>query len=61
MSTQPTLLAIRGKHDEWECSTCHEKFSGSKMAVVNLFGAHVRRVHKAPKPKEDFSQVDLPN
>lgn len=53
---KPTLQAVRGQTDAWKCSACGADFSGSKMKLVNSFGAHVRQQHKpAPKPPEDFS------
>lgn len=60
MANQPTLRAVSEKLDTWKCSACGEQFSGPKMKVVNLFGAHIRQVHIEPaKPKEDFSQAVL--
>jgi hypothetical protein len=57
---KPTLHAIREKRDEWQCTACNTTFSGNKMKVVNLFGAHVRGRHKpAPKPEEDLDPAEF--
>jgi hypothetical protein len=56
MATKPTLHAIRGKQNEWECAACKATFSGNKMQIVNSFGAHVRLEHKPPA-KEDIDEV----
>jgi ribosomal protein L37AE/L43A len=53
---KPTLHAVRDKRDAWKCSACGADFSGSKMQLVNSFGAHVRQQHK-PAPKEDVDQA----
>jgi hypothetical protein len=53
---KPILHAVSGEIDAWKCSACGADFSGSKMKLVNSFGAHVRQQHKpAAKPAEDFN------
>ena len=56
MANSPVLHVVRGKENAWKCSACGVEFSGSKMAVVNTFGAHVRFEHKAPA-KADVDEV----
>jgi ribosomal protein L37AE/L43A len=56
MANSPVLHVVKGKQNMWNCSACGAEFSGSKMAVVNSFGAHVRLEHKAPA-KADVDEV----